>query len=87
MRLVILLGLTNIGAASCQTEPQIDVGNYEGELMLHMYPVNQPGKPEWDRQISHGDMCVNSDDYSKISIHHREMHQKLEEYEAKAYGN
>lgn len=41
--------------------------------MCHAVPLNQPGKPEYDREIAPMDICVTPDEYAEIQKSYREL--------------
>jgi hypothetical protein len=40
---------------------------------LYCVPVNQPDKPEYERPIMPGDVCVTPDEYARVLKYHREI--------------
>lgn len=61
--------------AGCKLEPlQIDPCAIMPELQTcYAIPLNQTGKPEYERPIAAGDICVGPDEYAKIQKSYREM--------------
>ncbi len=39
----------------------------------HAVPINQPGKPDYDRYLNPGDICVTSDEYADLQKAYREI--------------
>lgn len=41
--------------------------------MAHCIPLNQPGKPEYDREVKAGDIIVTMSEYAELQKHYREL--------------
>lgn len=63
--------------AGCKLKPlKIDpCGAYPHPLfpLCLAVPLNQPQKPEYDREIKPSDICVTSDEYAQIQKYTREL--------------
>lgn len=73
MRFVIL-SLTGLLAA-CNMQPlQIDPCAILPDMKTcYAVPLNQPGKPEYERPLNASDICVTSDEYAKLQKYSDEV--------------
>ncbi len=64
-----------MGMAGCKLDHlKIDPCAIWGEFsMCHAVPLNQPEKPEYDRPLNDGDICVTSDEYAALQKSFREI--------------
>ena len=42
-------------------------------LYCRAVPINQPEKPEYDRTVNPGDICVSSDEYGELQKSYRDL--------------
>lgn len=47
--------------------------------MCRAIPLNQPEKPDYDRKLNHGDVCVTQDEYAKLQKSFREIMRRCGE--------
>ena len=74
MRFVSLLTVT-ILLAGCNLAPlKIDPCTIlPGLTTCYAVPLNQPEKPEYERPLQGGDVCVTPDEYAAIQKSYREL--------------
>lgn len=61
---------------ACKLDPlQIDPCSvfFDNSFECHAVPINQPGKPQYDRSLNNGDICVTSDEYAALQKSFREI--------------
>lgn len=72
MLLAILFGTALQG---CKLEPlQVDpCVVYPDKVSCIAFPLNQPGKAEYDRPIEGTNVCVTADEYAKVQKFYRDV--------------
>jgi hypothetical protein len=74
MRYVNLFVVTLLLAGCNLTPLKIDPCTIMPELATcYAVPLNQPEKPEYERPLNPGDICVTSDEYAAIQKSYREL--------------
>ena len=71
----MILFVGSILTAGCKIDPlKVDPCAILPELSsCYAVPLNQPDKPEYERPLNAGDICVTADDYAKIQAYNREV--------------
>lgn len=61
--------------AACNLAPlKIDPCGIMPDLKsCYAVPINQPDKPEYERSLQFGDICVTAEEYSELQKHYREV--------------